>query len=272
MKANWTKLASLLMCGILGFTSLSLYGCDSGGADPSDETTAASAATDEEQTEPSDDTDTDSADDTVTSMQEALDIADRVGLTDQDLRGEYELFLEFSECVENNPNLGDFRGYIYNLFPIVADQLEDDNKEAFFEKLRGFSISWGAPDDSAAAYYASASNEVVLGMIDSAGEDGVFVLSIYHELIHFIDGTIDGDPTYVYYLNDGSFVDSSEADTIDPGQVTATIGDPCFTEGGAEYYLARYFNGAPSAYSYYSGTVFLSGIEYIFGSVHLFSR
>ena len=265
MKANRTKLASLLMCGILGFTSLSLYGCDSGDADPSDETTAASAATDEEQTEPSDDTDTDSADDTVTPMQEALDIADRVGLTDLDLRGEYELFLEFSECVENNPNLGDFRGYIYNLFPIVADQLEDDNKEAFFEKLRGFSISWGAPDGSAAAYYASASNEVVLGMIDSAGEDGVFVLSIYHELIHFIDGTIDGDPTYVYYLNDGSFVDSSEADTIDPGQVTAMIGDACFTEGGAEYYLARYFNGAPTAYSYYPGTVFLSGIEYIFG-------
>lgn len=266
MKANRNGLACLLTCIILVSSSFSLYGCS---ADDPDGTTGTSSSQTTEQ-DITDDVDVDAddnddADDTVTPEQQAMEIADRVGLTAEDLRGEFELFLEYSDCIDNNPNLGEFRGYMYNLFPMVADQLEDENKDFFLQRLREFTIRYGTPDDGAAAYFSYEPNEVVIGAVGNAGGDGVYVLSIYHELIHFIDGTIDGPETVVYYMNDGTFVDSSEADTVDQGQIRAYIGNYCFCEGGAEYYLARYFGGAASAYYYYHGTAFLSGIEYIFG-------
>ena len=270
MRSDNTSRVSLLMCIVFLFASLSVYGCSRDETDATEGTTTAvsseeSSASDDPEDDRDTNADRDDSSDDVTPASQALEIADRAGLTDQDLRGEYELFLEYSDCIDNNPNLGEFRGYMYNLFPVIADQLEDENKDFFLQRLREFSISFGAPDDGAAAYFAYGPNEVVIGAIDNEGLDGVYVLSVYHELMHFIDGTIDGPETSVYYMSDGTFIDSSQIDTVDQSQIVENVGNPCFSEGGAEYYMARYFDGAVQDNTYHRAACFLSGIEYIFG-------
>ncbi len=50
---------------------------------------------------------------------EALRIAELHGLSEADIRGEYALLVRFSETVEQNERVGDYREFLYKIFPVV---------------------------------------------------------------------------------------------------------------------------------------------------------
>ena len=54
---------------------------------------------------------------------EAIRIAELHGLSEKDLRGEYELFTMFSEMIEGNNRLNGYKEIVYRIFPVVADNV-----------------------------------------------------------------------------------------------------------------------------------------------------
>ena len=198
--------------------------------------------------------------------EKALETASYVGVDEEDLREKYELFLKFAHCVEINPDLGYYKSYVYQLFPIVADHLESEDEESFLEKLRTLVIDDGLSGPGASAYYLFPQNVVLIGgSIDNGGGDGTYALSIFHELIHFLDYAMDGEICGIFYMNDGRIVDPPDLVAGEEDKISETIYADAFVEGGAEYYVTKYYSNAPLAYSYCGGTSFLTAIEYIYG-------
>lgn len=275
MKAITKRAFCLALCLVFGSASLSLCGCDIKDREDrkdSKETSVSQSTTqttnDVDDTEATDDSspadDLQSDDPSASSEESALEIAEGVGLTQEDLRGEYDLFLEYSYNIERNPDLIGFKGYVYNLFPMVADHLESEDEEYFMEKVSTLRIYYDIIESGTDAYFSPADNSITISEdIGDEGGDGIYALTIYHELVHFIDYTIDGDVTLMCYMQDGSIIDSSEV--TDDNEVSMKLQLSGFVEGGSEYYLTRYFDAAPTAMYYLDATNFMSGIEYIFG-------
>lgn len=277
MKEITKKTLSLVLCLALGSASFSLCGCDirdRGDEDDSSETSASQRTTEATESDGDDPDDADdsalpdslqSDDPSVSSEEAALEIAERVGLTEEDLRGEYDLFLEYAGNIESNPDLLGFKGYIYHLFPMVADHLESEDEVYFMEKVSTLRISYDIIEAGTGAFFSPADNSITISEnIGDEGGDGIYALTIYHELVHFIDYAIDGEVTYMCYMQDGSIIDSSQV--VDDNEVAMKLELSGFVEGGSEYYLTRYFDAAPTAMYYLDAANFMSGIEYIFGS------
>ena len=51
---------------------------------------------------------------------EALKIAEEVGLSKEELRGKYALFLRYSHVLECNPKINEYRNYLYMYFPLAS--------------------------------------------------------------------------------------------------------------------------------------------------------
>ena len=197
--------------------------------------------------------------------EEALEIAAKVGLTEDDLRGEYEYFIQFAESVDGNPSLYEYEGYVYQLFPMIADNVDEENKEYFLDQLKNLVIEEGDPGN-ASAYYAIANNYVLIGGWVFNEVEECASLTVYHELIHFIDGSIDGYPSDVAVLSDGSIVDSAELTEEQKADVAQYVDANFLVEGGAEHYVSKYFASSFAPPSYYEITAFSIALEYIIGT------
>lgn len=188
-----------------------------------------------------------------------LDKASAVGLSKEDLREKYDLFLEYADVVEANTNLNGYGNYVYRLFPVLADHMKNTNKTFFFEKVKTLTITDGDPADGVCGYDLE-SNTVTIAYKDrEALGEGYLDFFMYHELIRFVDNWIDGEPTHLYRKTDGTIAEA----TGDPDE--AVFNPVYFTEGGYELYCAKYFTGAPAFGEYSVGAAFLTGCEYILG-------
>ncbi len=188
----------------------------------------------------------------------AQEIAKTVGLSEEELRGKYSLFLRYADAVAGNPDLLDFDCYMYKLFPIVADHLKNENESYFLRKVNSLSFEilrsedadlWGgySPDPnriqiSASAYDPSPAELKATG--------------VYHELMHFLDSNIDG------------MTSVAAATSYDPmeGENEETLEAVYWVEGGSELFYSRYLSHAPETGAYIVGEQFLVALEYIFGS------
>ena len=198
-------------------------------------------------------------------MPRALEIAAEVGLSEEDLRGEYALFLKFADAVAKNPNLHEYRGYIYSLFPIVADHLESENEEYFLSQVNSLIFENVKTEDFWGGYNP-AGNTIYIG-IDQfhACPPGEQATGLYHELMHFLDGCIGGPYTSICVLEDGNFANTSDFGEEELENLTV-LESPYWAEGGSEKYYAQYFTHAPETGAYRVAEQFLVGLEYIFGS------
>ena len=274
---NW---ACLALAATFTFSSLALSGCHHKDTEETTETTENTEVTttvndeESEDTNPSDTTDESewkdpdqvSSDIKRDYKTEALELAEKVGLTEEDLRGEYEYFIEFAECVDGNPALYDYEGYVYQLFPMVADQIEDEDKEYFLSQLSNLVIEEGDPGETASAYYAIANNYVLIGGWNFNMVEEVASLTVYHELVHFVDGAIDGVPSNVAVMNDGSIKITAELTEDEKADVKQYVEASCFVEGGAEHYAAKYYASSGINLAYGNPTMFIIGLEYILGT------
>ena len=81
-------------------------------------------------------------------VRDALKTAEDHGLSEDDLRGEYELFLRFSETIESNSELGEYRELVYRIFPVIADHKMYIDPEFFLGRLASLSFAKSHHSDS----------------------------------------------------------------------------------------------------------------------------
>ena len=203
------------------------------------------------------------------AVAEALRIAREHGLSDDELRGEYELFIRFSETLEGNSDLGSYKDFTYRIFTVVAAASDFIEPDFFFDRLSELVICEGELESGLAGIYNNVDNSVTINTeIDPA--DAYHVPEVvFHELMHFVDFNVDNNPSAMY-LHNGRRLLPYELDGMSPEEMDELIlcSEPeVVTEGGAEYITAKYFSGATRAY--FIPSQFLAGIEYIHGEEKL---
>ncbi|MCR4707470.1 MAG: hypothetical protein K5746_05920 [Clostridiales bacterium] len=195
----------------------------------------------------------------------AIALAEEHGLTEEALHGEYGLFLRFSETVEGNPALGKYKEFMYLIFPVVADASPYMDPDHFFSKLAGLSFSECVLEPGIAGMYTSSENRVDINTEIDPYDSYHFPEVVFHELMHFVDFNVNNEYPAIYVLN-GRRLNTFELEELpeeEREQAVACYEPDVVTEGGAEYFTAKYFAGAERAY--FIPSQFLAGVEYIFG-------
>ena len=197
--------------------------------------------------------------------QAALALASEHGLTQEDLHGEYELFLRFGEAVEGNSALGRYKEFMYLIFPVVADASPYMDHDRFFDMLAGLSFNECALEPGIAGMYTAGENVVDINTEIEPYDSYHVPEVVFHELMHFVDFNVNNDAPAIYVLN-GRRLNTLELEELpeeEREQAVACYEPDVVTEGGAEYFTAKYFAGAERAY--FIPAQFLAGVEYIFG-------
>ena len=195
--------------------------------------------------------------------EEALAIAREHGVPEEYLRGEYELFLKFARTIDGNKKLGNYTRYMYYLFPIVADHITDEGYEFFFAKLGTLRIDEKYQMIGYVGTYTSSENVVNMNLSYTDSDRFCYDAVALHELIHFVDSTIDG-PIEQLVLTPDEFYPISEA-SGDSNDRSAKVTKAHFlTEGFAELYCEKYYSRINSAYQV--PVQFLTGLEYLIGA------
>ena len=195
---------------------------------------------------------------------EALKMAEKAGLSREDLRGKYALFQKYYYVVSTNARVEEYRNFLYKFFPLIADHIKTENEEYFLNKVSALGMYTIKTGDFAGGF----SGNSIEFSSDNVKYWGEYyqTLVIYHETMHFMDAWIDGEVGEAYLMKDGSFqfYPHSVEDQIDYDQVVYHSAMGYFTEGGAEKYKTEYFTKA-STDPTPTGLEFLVGLEYIFG-------
>ncbi|MBO4879842.1 MAG: PT domain-containing protein [Clostridia bacterium] len=201
--------------------------------------------------------------------EEALRVAALHGLGEDDLRGEYALFLRFSEALEANRGIDEYKDFVYRIFPVIADGKEYLDGECLFGKLETLAIQVESMGDSVGGILMYDSNSIWLNEMLLTTHRASLPKTLFHELMHFVDYCIQDYHGEVYIL-DGRHLKETEANAFSPEERERTVlcgNSWIVTEGGAELLSAKYLTGAPSAYL--KGVAFLTGIEYVMGEEYL---
>ena len=198
---------------------------------------------------------------------EAIKIAERVGLTKEDLRGKYSLFLRYYKAVVTNSGAKDYYAYLFSYFPMIADHIKPEKEDYFLGKVNSVEMGMVETDDFAGGFI---DNSIMFNSetMERYGDE-YFSLVIYHESLHFIDAYIDGEIGEVYCMEDGTFqtvtYSEHESKGFSFGQRVVYNSDMGYlTEGGAEKYKTQYFTKGSTDLTPL-GLEFLVGLEYIFG-------
>lgn len=259
--------ASLLLSGVLG------TGCSKNGKE---ETTApAGYASQNTENGITGGTSSDTEESATTSetepvdpiKEEALALASELGMKEEELRGKYELFLKYADCVVNDPKAGIYRPYVLHQFPIIADHLSPENEEYLLEKVSDLRIVAQSLTDASGDF-----ND--LGDIIRFSNDGVLYNDdytftvLFHELTHFVDAFVNGKDEEDLFYTGSRFAYQDDFTSDEWNNVPASF-YPCvassfITEGGAELYMAKYHAKVTS--TYLCEVNFLTGFEWIYGS------
>lgn len=198
----------------------------------------------------------------VEAEKKAISIAAEHGMTQEDLRGKYELFLRYADTIENNNKLGDFRHYVYLLFPMVADHLKEEYEKEFLFNLSWLKIVVGPISIDLFGQYDKLNTITINSLAANDGSE-MYNTGVMHELIHFLDDCIcghDNDVAFgkdrIYTLDIEGFENSDPDDKIYDGRF--------LKEGFTTLYTAKYYSTVIPAYQI--PVQFLTGFEHIYGS------
>ncbi len=265
---RFKRACGALMAGVLTISVFAASGCRSNGKMRDDPQTDVSMNTSETTSEPSVPKQTETSDiayqcPVSSSEKEAKALALELGLPPEDLHGKYDLFLKYADCVINNPRLIEYRGFVVNLFPMVADHLEPEDEEYFLSELRELtfeSIYLGSNSGD----FQSWSNSIRIFGDGTLYETEATYETTMHELTHFFDAFCDQEWESTMALVDGRLAyreDLTEEQWMNAKEYyTASF----IVEGGAELYNGKYFTKHP--FTYNGPHNFLTGFEWIFGS------
>ncbi len=195
---------------------------------------------------------------------QATTLAKELGVPEDDLHGEYELFLEYADAVLSNPYCQEYRGYVIRMFPVVADQLKEENKETFFQELRRLECNTiQLVSTHAGEYSCNNGNTVMISDTELLGDEKSYCSTVYHELMHSIDYTIDGEQNNNLYFVGKELKSRDQMTDSDWNDLGEVPNSSFFVEGGCELFTAQYIMKATRTYG--SMTAFFFGLEYIIG-------
>ena len=203
--------------------------------------------------------------------QEAIDEAVRIaaahGLSEEDLHGEYALFLEFAKEAEDNEDLSGYKESLYQIFPVIADNTEYIDCEYLLRRVVCLSIIDNEIDGMHRGEYHRDTNTVMINTIREEPIDHRWPATVFHELMHFVDHSARSDTNEWYYFLDDKVLTQREfleLSTEDQCRTKSCCVAEYLVESGAELFTAKYFSGAVQ--SYHEPCQFLSGLEYIYGT------
>ncbi len=181
---------------------------------------------------------------------EALRIAELHGLSEKDLRGQYDLFVMFSEMIEGNDRLNGYKEIVYRIFPVVADNVSLLDIDYFLYRLGYLTIQMTDLGNGNGGEFWAGNNMIYINAGVYEGDQYQYPAIVFHELMHFVDSNI-AEWTDTEYV---------------PG-VPVFYETDFLTEAGAELYTAKYL--AKAVRAYFVPVQFLSGIDYIYGTEKL---
>ena len=194
--------------------------------------------------------------------QDALKLAQELGVKEDELHGQYRLFIQYVDCIDLNSELGTLKDYVLHLFPVVADHLDAGAESFFFQNLSELRAEIGDTASPSAAEFYPGNNLVLINGKGDSAESGTNYTVMYHELMHFIDFSIGGDYcSHVYYAGN-RFVHTEEL-TDKEWEDCIPVETDFITEGGADYYTGKYYRKTTEGYN--TPASFLSGVEWIYG-------
>ena len=197
---------------------------------------------------------------------EALRLAEKHGLAEDDIRGEYALFIKFCEAVEGNEGLHEYGEFVYRIFPVIADNTDLINEEILFLRLKSLCISAGDLGEyGSAGEYDIAANSIIIDKKTMDRDHYRAASTLFHELMHFLDYTLGGEMLPIYMLDGRRLTPADTAGlSMEDFERKLCCEDTNFvTEGGAELYTCKYYSGTVG--SYYKDCAFLTGLEYLYG-------
>ena len=195
--------------------------------------------------------------------QEAEALAESLGMEKKDLHGRYDLFLDYADCVINNPKMAEYRGYALYLFPMVADHLKDENTEYFLETLKDLKMESVYLQANNGEFYSWENKISVFGDGIVYDTEATYE-TVLHELTHFTDANADGPWESDFAYIDGHLIPKRELSEEDMAKTEEFVVASFIIEGGAELYTAKYFTKNPQTYPVAHN--FLIGFEWIYGS------
>ncbi len=199
--------------------------------------------------------------------KEAKELAEKLGVSEDELHGRFDLFIKYADCIVNNPKLGEWRGYALHYFPIVADFLTDEYEDSFLEKVKDLRMISIPIYDAGGDFNAPGDTIRISGDGIVYQTDNTYT-TIYHEMTHFMDAFAEGEESREVCYTGERFAyedDLTEEEmAICQRDFSSYLYANFITEGGAELYMSKYFGRSPRAY--YAESCFLTGIEWIYGS------
>lgn len=198
-------------------------------------------------------------------MEEAVKRASEHGLGEDDLGGKYELFLRFSDTVEGNDSLGKWKGFVYRIFPAVADNAELLDEDYFMAGLSRLSIAEEDMVEGHGGEYYDDNKSVRINNTLEDQEPDDYLRTLFHELMHFVDYNLAGEKKLPYEL-DGRMLTEEELSGLSEEERDRAWYMPdvvWLTEAGAELFTGKYYSG--TVCSYFPIVEFLTGLEHIYG-------
>ena len=259
------KTLSALMAGALTVSALSFCGCRKESKTTEESTTATTTETTEEVVL-EDEAPVVEMNNTVAltpTEKEALDLAEQLGVSMDEIHGEHELFIRYANIVMNNPKLNDYRAYALHLFPVVADNYNEETLDYFLGKLSDLTIE-NMPLKGASGEFYDLDNRAWINGQGGIYENEECYTTVFHELLHFTDAFIDGENRCNLYYTGERIAKEEDLTPKEWEEIVGIVSTSFITEGGAELYQAKYYSKTPISYP--CQTAFLTGLEHIYGS------
>ena len=169
-----------------------------------------------------------------------------------------EFFTRYAYLVLKNESLDSYQNEVMNLFSTVVDAKSYLDEFYFLKKLKELNISYTSDiTPGVAALYNDGTTMISYHEKDKG--------TLYHELMHFIDFSINRkEVSYnLYQCPSGYMVSSSYLKDCEILYLTTNF----ITEAGAESYAAKYFTNEMDSYA--PAPHILEALEYILGSENI---
>ena len=175
-----------------------------------------------------------------------------------------DFFTKYAYVVFNNIQK-EYNKYVFDIFKTIIDNKSLLNENAFLRELRKLNFKLVNQMEYGIGTFSPGSNRVSLFVLEdyplevSSVEDS----TIYHELMHFVDYTMNTAQEYVYNCN-GKYY--SENDVKDKTSCTELYlaKSSLLVEAGAEFFASSYYNNY-DVKSYDNGVAVYIILEYLFG-------
>lgn len=165
-----------------------------------------------------------------------------------------ELFNKYLETVENNEKIESFKLYVMNVFPIIASYQKYLEEDVLWEGLSKLNIhvepNLKCGTVSANGCYRDNLKQVAVNRWEEDSMHSADIIVLYHELMHFLDWNMNSfrnnHAINTYFCNQQIYTFDEYNELSEEEKTTCSYARNnilrLITEGGAETWMARYFN------------------------------